>query len=104
MLTLSPTERSEWTGYLTSYCVRWLKPKRLSRVLIAVALPYFVFYTMNGVEVATEYAHSLPSDDTRLSGQIAETVWAGVTWPVVLRELMTAELPARLAPLADRDL
>jgi hypothetical protein len=69
----------------------WLKSKRFSRVIKMAAAVFAVLYMINGTGAAAGYAKALRTADHSSVQSIAETLWVGVTWPLVLHDMMWAD-------------
>ncbi len=69
----------------------WLKSKRFSRVIKMAAAVFAVLYMINGIGAAAGYAKALQTADHSSVQIIAETLWVGVAWPLVLHDMMWAD-------------
>ena len=68
-----------------------LNSKRLPRVIRVAAAVFAVLYMINGTGAVAGYAKALRTADHSSVQSIAETLWVGVTWPLVLHDMMWAD-------------
>jgi len=68
----------------------WLESKRLSQMIKAAVTVLVLLYMINGTGAAAGYASALRTEHNGSVQRIAETVWVGVAWPIVLRDMMRA--------------
>ena len=67
------------------------------------AAAFAILYLINGAGVAAGYANALRMGPNGSEQQVADGIWVGVAWPIVLRNTMTADLLQRLGPLSELD-
>ena len=68
-----------------------LKSKRFSRVIKMAAAAFAILYMINGTGAAAGYANALRMGHDSSVQIIAETLWVGVAWPIVLHDMMWAD-------------
>jgi len=64
--------------------------KPLSRAVKVAAAAFAILYLVNGTGAAAGYAKALPSGGESSASVVAQTLWVGVTWPVVVHDMMRA--------------
>lgn len=74
--------------------------KPLTRAVKVAAAAFAVLYVINGTAVAAGYVKALRAGD---ESSIAQTVWVGAAWPVVIHDMMRAGPLERVGNWFDRD-
>ena len=67
------------------------KAQSLGRAIKVAAVALAVLYAINGTGAAAGYAKALPMGDQSSMQTVAQTVWVGVAWPLVLHDMMQAD-------------
>lgn len=81
----------------------WLKSKHLARALKIAVGAFAILYLINGAGAAVGYANTLPVRPDGPEQHVADAIWVGVAWPVVLLNTMVADPMQRLGPLPQVD-
>jgi hypothetical protein len=68
----------------------WHGSQSLSRVVKVAVTAFALLYMINGTGAAAGYANSLRMEHDSSVKRIAEMVWVGVAWPIVLHDMMRA--------------
>lgn len=68
----------------------WHGSKRLSRVVKVAVTAFALLYMINGTGAAAGYANALRTEHDSSVKRVAEMVWVGVAWPIVLHDMMRA--------------
>jgi len=76
------------------------RSERASRLLKATAFALAAIYAVNGAGAAAGYANQLPANSDSSAQQIADMVQVGVSWPVVLHDIVSADDFQRIDPVS----
>jgi hypothetical protein len=76
----------------------WLKSKRFSRVLKMAAAAFAILYLINSAGAAAGYASALRMGPDGSEQQVADAIWVGVAWPIVLHDKMRTDPLQRVGP------
>jgi hypothetical protein len=77
--------------------------KPLAQAVKMAAATFAILYLINGTATAAGYVKALPAGDGTSAHVVAQTLWVGVTWPVVLHDMMRAEPLDRIGIPSDLD-
>lgn len=65
-------------------------PERFSRFVKIAVTAFAILYMINGTGAAAGYANALHRGPDSSAQRVAELVWVGVTWPVVVHDMTWA--------------
>jgi hypothetical protein len=68
-----------------------LQSKPLARVMKVAAAAFAILYMINGTGAAAGYAKAFRTGHESTANIVAQSVWVGIAWPVVLHDMMRAE-------------
>jgi hypothetical protein len=77
--------------------------KPFARAVKVAAAAFAILYLINGTGAAAGYVKALPAGEENSAHVVAQTLWVGVTWPVVVHDMMRAEPLARVETRPDLD-
>jgi hypothetical protein len=75
--------------------------KPCAKVFKVGAAVFAILYLINGTGAAAGYAKTLQTGHESSAQILSQTIWVGVTWPVVVHDMMRADPMQRVEARAD---
>ena len=78
----------------------WFESTRISRVIRMAVATLAILYMINGA--AAGYVNALRTGHDKSAESMAEVMWVGLTWPIVLHDMASADPFQRIEPVSER--
>lgn len=80
----------------------WFESTRISRVIRMAVATLAILYMINGAAAAAGYVNALRTGHDKSAESMAEVMWVGLTWPIVLHDMASADPFQRIEPVSER--